>query len=276
MDYSFQQTSAADLRTSHELRYEELQRQGNLRTSMEIQRRLSQKNSAKRNAQPQSSEFNHPTQSSSSSSQPRYPILDTSEIQQRSQSMAARRSTRRGGRPPPPSPPASPSSVSSRSRRGPTTTTTRPMLNRNYSRSHNKKSKPKAKLSNLYGVIDTNKLKLLCGDYYSEEYNNSASTRSIHLDPIPETEPSAPPYDGSGYSTYETAPNQSPTLPIGDNPYQTHSEYLFLYMYVLVGRLILPSLASTWIMNIYSQVQRLPARNMQRSSPALLLHRSAT
>ena len=28
--------------TSHELRYEELQRQGNLRTSMEIQRRISQ------------------------------------------------------------------------------------------------------------------------------------------------------------------------------------------------------------------------------------------
>ena len=201
---------------SHELRYEELQRQGNLRTSMEIQRRLSQKNSAKRNNVQQSSESKNPTHSTS---QPRYPILDTSEIQQRSQSIAASRSTRRSR--PPPSPPPSPT-ASSRSRRG-QTTTTRPILNRNYSRSHhNNKSKPKAKLSNLYGVIDTNKLKLLCGDYYSEDY--SASTRStIHLDPIPETEPSAPPYDGS---PYETAPSiaQSPAIPIGDNPYQTHSK----------------------------------------------------
>ena len=163
------------------------QRQGNLRTSMEIQKRISQ-------YQSRTSHNQLPIHS-----QPRYPILNTAQIQQRSQENQE------------------------------TSTPKRPVTSRRKKMSEPPplppKLKPKAKLTNLYGVIDTNKLMSLCGDYDNTRYDGP-SDLDLRLDPIPEA--SAPPYNENDESTtqYETTPNitqNSPQVP-SDNPYKTHGK----------------------------------------------------
>lgn len=189
----FQQMgNAAFRRLSHEQRYEELQRQSISRASMEHPRR------------PQQPPPSHP----------RYPILDTSQIQirldyaqelqekkgKKPRSAAAPRPTQR-----PPPPPG----------RRPT---------------RKRSSKPEPKLSNLFGVVDTRKLRSLL--YNDDDDCYLPSDGSLKLHPIPEA--SAPPREESDPPQPQRVTSASPeSRTAEENPYKTHSEFTCYAYYVL-------------------------------------------
>jgi hypothetical protein len=195
-------------RMSHEQRYEELQRQSNIRASMELQQRKLPPISL-----------------------PRYPILDTAQIQLRLQQEKALRSE---------DPKSAAAKVRGQRVRRPRSpppvhATTQPV---GASHLQPLPPRPEPRLSNLFGVVDTRKLKTLFGNYEVEVGRGGL----YNLDPIPEA--SAPPA-----SEDEGQPTRRPSVDDAKwNPFHTHgiinfldigdpqpaiAIYIYIYIYII-------------------------------------------
>ena len=132
--------------------------------------------------------------------QPRYPILDTAQIQIRLEEESRRRQ---------PNVPKSDGPLDL----APTTKATT-------------RERPAAKLSNLFGVIDTSKLKGLCSSgINSDHVSDPKSYYAPGLEPIPEA--SAPPEESleerGGLNNQERG-GRCNDVTSQENPYRTHSK----------------------------------------------------
>ena len=125
--------------------------------------------------------------------QPRYPILDTAQIQIRLEEESRRRQSN------------VPKSDGPLDLAPTTKATTR--------------ERPAAKLSNLFGVIDTSKLKGLCS---SDHVSDPKSYYAPALEPIPEA--SAPPPPEESLAEEGGLNNQERGGTGQENPYRTHSK----------------------------------------------------
>ena len=124
---------------------------------------------------------------------PRYPILDTSQIQIRLEEENERRKY-----------------IENREERR-----RRPPI---------QNDRPEAKLSNLFGVIDPSKLRGLCGSYDTHQPDQNLG---YGLEPIPEA--SAPPIEEElNLELSKQTANKSASREINcdNNPYQTHGKWL--------------------------------------------------
>ena len=87
------------------------------------------------------------------------------------------------------------------------------------------RERPEPKLSNLFGVIDTSKLKGLCST--ADHVSDPSSYYATGLEPIPEA--SAPPEslvrDDAGSFPEQQTENQERRCAPKENPYRTHSKY---------------------------------------------------
>ena len=134
--------------------------------------------------------------------QPRYPILDTSQIQIRLEEESERRQR-----------------IVSNEHRNPQNQRTPKVPKPNPMSTH----RPQPRLSNLWGVIDTSKLRGLCSDY-DDTGDQRFYPSSSGLEPIPEA--SAPPLSLAPSNVQENTPtNENPSPALQDSPYRTYSEY---------------------------------------------------
>lgn len=153
------------------------------------------------------------SQSERRSQQRRLPILDTSQIQLRleEEERNRRRQSRRLSRPPNPPPPLPP-----------------PCVERN---------KPEPKIYNLFGVIDTAKLKSICG-LETDRKNQYAFSGPV-LDTIPETVAGTETVeiDAGARSNLEMVQQQE-NRPASNkrNPYKTSRKYLNAALHIVAGR----------------------------------------
>ena len=172
---------------SHEQMYQELQRQSNLRASMELQKKFGAS---------------------------RYPILDTNQIQMRLQEHQEQQQQQQQEQE---QPRQQQQPVTGRSRTRPRSpppaVPKRP--NRMLPPDAIRLEKPEPRWYTLFGIVDPGKLRSICGgdigdgDEQDLPYNPRYADRG-HLDPIPEAEvPTAPPPESPGAAAAETGSRQS-------------------------------------------------------------------